>query len=165
MRNLAKVVDRDGSLKLYIGAYKETETKPQDTSGGAEIAMAAGHEAEPTLPGTFVDHDLEQRIRTRSGGPTPDDFDDLLSKRRDSQHLLMSDLTSSAVCLRTGADNEGVIGVRQTGLPDEVAPGLSARFMGIKETAVIDYLVSTYYSAEVLVPDALGVLEDCQGGG
>jgi hypothetical protein len=34
--------------------------------------------------------------------------------------------------------------------------------MGINEKAVINYLVSAYYSAAVLVPDALGVLEDCQ---
>jgi hypothetical protein len=32
--------------------------------------------------------------------------------------------------------------------------------MGIDEKAVISYLVSTYYSAAVLVPDALGILED-----
>jgi len=36
------------------------------------------------------------------------------------------------------------------------------RFMGITEKALINYLVTTYYSAAVLVPDALGVLEDCQ---
>ena len=73
-------------------------------------------------------------------------------------------LTSSVIVMRTGEDNEGVIGLRQTGLPDEVEPGLSARFMGINEKAVMNYLVTTYFSAAVLVPDALGVLEDCQVG-
>lgn len=34
--------------------------------------------------------------------------------------------------------------------------------MGIDDKAVISYLVSAYYSAAVLVPDALGVLENVQ---
>ncbi|AHH94053.1 family 2B encapsulin nanocompartment shell protein [Kutzneria viridogrisea] len=72
--------------------------------------------------------------------------------------------TSSIIAMRTGVDSEGVIGLRQTGLSDEVEPGLSVRFMGISEKAIISYLVSTYYSAAVLVPDALGVLEDVQIG-
>ncbi|AZP22284.1 cyclic nucleotide-binding domain-containing protein [Streptomyces aquilus] len=70
--------------------------------------------------------------------------------------------TSSIIALRTGEKNQGVIGLWQTGLPDEVEPGLSARFMGINEQAVMSYLVSTYYSAAVLVPDALGVMENVQ---
>ncbi|MBC2877011.1 MULTISPECIES: family 2B encapsulin nanocompartment shell protein [Streptomyces] len=70
--------------------------------------------------------------------------------------------TSSIIAMRTGEKNQGVIGLWQTGLPDEVEPGLSARFMGINEQAVASYLVSTYYSAAVLVPDALGVMENVQ---
>jgi CRP-like cAMP-binding protein len=68
--------------------------------------------------------------------------------------------TSSIIAIRTGEDNQGVIGLNQTGLPDEYEPGLNVRFMGIDEKAVISYLVSTYFSAAVLVPDALGVLEN-----
>ena len=64
--------------------------------------------------------------------------------------------------MRTGEDNQGVIGLRQTGLLDEYEPGLSVRFMGINEQAIISYLVSTYYSAAVLLPDALGVMENVQ---
>ncbi|WP_329493327.1 family 2B encapsulin nanocompartment shell protein [Kitasatospora herbaricolor] len=70
--------------------------------------------------------------------------------------------TSSIVAMRTGEDNQGVIGLRQTGLPEEYEPGLSVRFMGIDERSIISYLVSTYYSAAILVPDALGVLENVQ---
>ncbi|WP_069622081.1 family 2B encapsulin nanocompartment shell protein [Streptomyces niveus] len=70
--------------------------------------------------------------------------------------------TSSIIAMRTGEENQGVIGLRQTGLPDEYEPGLSVRFMGISEQAIMSYLVSTYYSAAVLVPDALGVLENVQ---
>ncbi len=36
--------------------------------------------------------------------------------------------------------------------------------MNINEQAVMSYLVSTYYSAAVLVPDALGILEDVEIG-
>ncbi|MFE9609760.1 family 2B encapsulin nanocompartment shell protein [Streptomyces sp. NPDC006012] len=70
--------------------------------------------------------------------------------------------TSSILALRTGEDDQGVIGLYQTGIPDEIEPGLNARFMGINEQAVISYLVSTYFSAAVLVPDALGILENVE---
>ncbi|MEV7617466.1 family 2B encapsulin nanocompartment shell protein [Streptomyces sp. NPDC089799] len=70
--------------------------------------------------------------------------------------------TSSILAMRTGEENQGVIGLRQTGLPEEYEPGLSVRFMGISEQAIMSYLVTTYYSAAVLVPDALGVLENVQ---
>jgi CRP-like cAMP-binding protein len=70
--------------------------------------------------------------------------------------------TSSIIAMRTGEDDQGVIGLYQTGIPDEVEPGLNVRFMGIDEKAIISYLVSNYYSAAVLVPDALGILENVQ---
>ncbi|HET9118619.1 MAG TPA: family 2B encapsulin nanocompartment shell protein [Pseudonocardiaceae bacterium] len=72
--------------------------------------------------------------------------------------------TSSILAMRTGLDDEGVIGLHQTGIPDEVEPGLNVRFMGIDDKAIISYLVSAYYSAAVLVPDALGVLENVEIG-
>jgi len=154
--------------------------------------------------------DLRQRIPTRSGPPTPDDLDELLSRRR-STHVLLAHPraiaafgrectargiypatalfhdqhvpawrgvpllpvnkipvsaagTSSIIALRTGEENQGVIGLNHVGLADELEPGLSVRFMGINEKAVISYLVTTYYSAAVLVPDALGVLESVEVG-
>ncbi|MEU6933482.1 family 2B encapsulin nanocompartment shell protein [Streptomyces sp. NPDC046385] len=70
--------------------------------------------------------------------------------------------TTSIICMRTGESDQGVIGLHQTGLADEIEPGLSARFMGIDDQAISSYLVSTYYSAAVLVPDALGVLENVE---
>ncbi|MET8507064.1 family 2B encapsulin nanocompartment shell protein [Streptomyces sp. NPDC004787] len=72
--------------------------------------------------------------------------------------------TSSIICMRTGESEQGVIGLRRTGLPDEVEPGLSCRFMGIDAQAITSYLVTAYYSAAVLVPDALGVLENVEVG-
>ncbi|MDT0449738.1 family 2B encapsulin nanocompartment shell protein [Streptomyces hesseae] len=73
--------------------------------------------------------------------------------------------TSSILAMRTGESAGGVVGLWQTGIPDEYEPGLNVRFMGINDQAVISYLVSTYFSAAVLVPDALGVLENVQIAG
>jgi hypothetical protein len=161
--------------------------------------------------GLLHNADFKQCIYTRTGPPTPDDFDELLTRRRKPRLLLAhpraiaafgrectsagiypetiqvegqrvnawrgvpilpcnkipisATNTTSVLVLRTGAEDEGVIGLRQTGLPDEVEPGLNARFMGINANAVTSYLVSTYYSVAVLVPDALGVLENVELGG
>ncbi|WP_043476022.1 family 2B encapsulin nanocompartment shell protein [Kitasatospora sp. MBT66] len=158
--------------------------------------------------GLLNNADFAQRIQTHSGPPTPDDLDELLSRRRDPDYLLAhpraiaaigrelnargiyphhvdlggqqvpawrgvpilpcnkipisKDNTSSILVIRTGEDNQGVIGLHQTGLPDEYQPGLSVRFMGIDEKAIISYLVSAYYSAAILVPDAVGVLENVE---
>jgi hypothetical protein len=66
--------------------------------------------------------------------------------------------------MRIGEEDQGVIGLHQTGIPDEYQPGLNVRFMRIDEKGIINYLVSAYYSAAVLVPDALGILEDVEIG-
>lgn len=158
--------------------------------------------------GLLNNADYRQRLTTHAGPPTPDDLDELISRRRGAQYLLAhpraisaigrefnsrglvphtvelhgnhvpswrglpilpcnkipitKENTTSILVLRTGEDNQGVIGLHQTGLPDEYEPGLSVRFMGIDEKAIISYLVSAYYSAAVLVPDALGVLENVE---
>jgi CRP-like cAMP-binding protein len=158
--------------------------------------------------GLLHNADPQQRIRTRTGPPTPDDLDELISMRRSTKAIVahpqaiaafgrectrrgiyptsididgaqlpgwrgipiypcnklpVSDARTSAIlALRTGEDDQGVVGLHQTGLPDEVEPGLNVRFMGINDQAIISYLVSTYYSVAPLVPDALGVLEDVQ---
>ncbi len=158
--------------------------------------------------GLLHNADLRQRIQTHSGPPTPDDLDELLSRRRGSKFFLahpraiaafgrecnkrglyptpidvgghhipawrgvpifpcnkipISDQqTSSILVMRTGEDDQGVVGLHQIGIPDEYQPSLSVRFMGITEQAVIQYLVSAYYSCAVLVPDALGVLENVE---
>ena len=70
--------------------------------------------------------------------------------------------TSSILAMRVGAEAQGVIGLFRDKLPDEREPGLSVRKMGTNEKAVGSYLVSTYYSAAVLIPDALGILENCE---
>jgi CRP-like cAMP-binding protein len=72
--------------------------------------------------------------------------------------------TTSILAMRTGEQDAGVVGLRQTGLPDEYEPGLNVRFRGVSEKGILSYLVSAYYSAAVLVPDALGILENVELG-
>ncbi|MFE9426611.1 family 2B encapsulin nanocompartment shell protein [Kitasatospora sp. NPDC006697] len=158
--------------------------------------------------GLLQNAEYEQRIQTHAGAPTPDDMDELLSRRRGTKFFLahpkaiaafgrecssrglyptpvqvegqtvpawrgvpllscnkipiVDGHTTSILAMRLGEDKQGVIGLHQTGLPDEYQPGLSVRFMGINEKAVISYLVSAYYSAAILVPDAIGVLENVE---
>ncbi|GAA2008070.1 family 2B encapsulin nanocompartment shell protein [Catenulispora subtropica] len=68
--------------------------------------------------------------------------------------------TTSIIAMRLGRTHQGVVGLHQTGIPDEYEPSLNVRFMGITEKAIIQYLVTAYYSAAVLVPDAIGILEN-----
>jgi len=72
--------------------------------------------------------------------------------------------TSSILLMRTGLEKQGVVGLHQTGLPDEVQPGLNVRFMSIDEKAIMSYLVSAYYSAAIMIPDAIGILENVEVG-
>ncbi|BBA96247.1 putative Crp/Fnr family transcriptional regulator [Actinacidiphila reveromycinica] len=72
--------------------------------------------------------------------------------------------TSSIIALRTGEDDQGVVGLHATGIPEEYQPGLNVRFMGVNQAAVISYLVTAYYSMAILVPDAVGILENVQLG-
>jgi CRP-like cAMP-binding protein len=270
--DFAALADQAPALRDAVNRYLDAAGQSQDRHGQAAIELAAGHEGEVELPGTFVDYELtpreydlsvaqtvlqvhsrvadlynepmnqieqqlkltvqalrerqeheminnpefgllhntayDQRIQTHGGPPTPDDFDELLSRRRDSKFFLAHPRTiaafgrecnrrglypesvdvgghripswrgvplfpcnkipingghtSSVLVLRTGEDNQGVVGLHQTGIPDEYEPGLNVRFMGINEKAIISYLVSAYFSVAVLVPDALGVLENVE---
>ncbi|MFE6175463.1 family 2B encapsulin nanocompartment shell protein [Streptomyces sp. NPDC056464] len=72
--------------------------------------------------------------------------------------------TSSIIALRTGEGDQGAIGLYQTGIPEEHQPGLNVRFMGIDANSIIRYLVTAYYSMAILVPDAVGILENAQIG-
>jgi hypothetical protein len=68
--------------------------------------------------------------------------------------------------MRVGEERQGVVGLHQPGLPDEIpgSPSLSVRFMGINQTAVASYLLTLYSSVAVMTDDALGVLEDVEVG-
>lgn len=72
--------------------------------------------------------------------------------------------TTSIMLMRVGEKNQGVVGLHHRGIPDEIEPSLSVRFMGINEKAIISYLVSLYYSCAVQIPDALGILENVEIG-
>ena len=160
--------------------------------------------------GLLHNADLSQRIFTRSGPPTPDDLDELLSRRRKSRFFLAHPRTiaafrrectkrglypanvplegstvqtwrgvpilpcdkipvtegntSSIIVVRTGVEDQGVIGLHALNIDDEVQPSMNVRFMGIDDHAILSYLVSVYFSVAVLVPDALGVLENVEIG-
>jgi len=269
---LRELLGRSETLRTQLASHAARRAMPTNKKGEAEISLAAGHEGEADLPGTFVDYELrpreyqlsvaqtvlrvhsrvadlyndpmnqteqqlrltvealkerqehelvnnpqfgllanaahEQRIHTHSGPPTPDDMDELLSMRRSTKFFLAHPKaiaafgrectkrgvyptsgvvdgnrvfawrdvpiypcskipvtdghTTSILAMRTGQDEQGVVGLHQTGLPDEFEPGLNVRFMGIDDKAIISYLVSAYYSAAILVPDALGVLENVE---
>ncbi|MFD0469158.1 family 2B encapsulin nanocompartment shell protein [Nonomuraea thailandensis] len=70
--------------------------------------------------------------------------------------------TSTILVMRTGEEDQGVVGLYQSGVPGGREPGLSVKFTGIDARAVASYQVSAYYSAAVLVPDALGALENVE---
>jgi hypothetical protein len=70
--------------------------------------------------------------------------------------------TTSILALRLGEEHQGVIGLRPGKLPDQYEPGVNVRFMGINEKAILRYLVSAYHSVAVLIPDALGILENVE---
>ena len=71
---------------------------------------------------------------------------------------------TNILLLRTGEKKQGVVGLFQPGLPGEVSPSLSVRFMGINRKAVASYLISLYCSVAILIEDALGVLENVNVG-
>jgi len=265
---------RSSDLAGHLERHQSLRSRAANHRGEAEIALAAGHSGETSLPGTFADYDASpreyelsiaqtilrvhtrvadlysepmdqaeqqlrlavgelrerqeaelllnrsfglltnaaasQRLHTRNGPPTPADLDELLCRRRKTRFFLahpraiaafgrecsrrgvypdsvVVDGTrvsawrgvpvlpcpkiplsahgvTSILAMRTGEADAGVIGLHQTGLPDEREPGLSVRPRGIDAKGIMSYLVSAYYSAAILVPDALGVLDNVEVG-
>ena len=72
--------------------------------------------------------------------------------------------TTSILLVRVGEADQGVVGLHQTGIPGEIQPSLSARFMGTDTLGVSSYLLSLYSSLAVLTDDAVGVLENVEVG-
>ena len=72
--------------------------------------------------------------------------------------------TTSILLVRVGEADQGVVGLHQTGIPGEIQPSLSARFMGTDTLGVSSYLLSLYSSCAVLTDDAIGVLENVEVG-
>jgi len=71
---------------------------------------------------------------------------------------------SNIILVRTGEKKRGVVGLFQPGVPGEVSPSLSVRWMGINDRGAASYLVSLYCSAAVLAHDAIAVLENVDLG-
>jgi hypothetical protein len=71
---------------------------------------------------------------------------------------------TNILLIRSGENKRGVVGLYQTGLPNEQSRGLSVRFRGINDAGVASYLLSLYCSAAILADDALAVLEDVEVG-
>ncbi|MDR2112278.1 MAG: hypothetical protein LBQ62_04130 [Candidatus Accumulibacter sp.] len=69
---------------------------------------------------------------------------------------------TNILLLRTGEQKQGVVGLFQPGVPGEIAPSLSVRFMGIDRKAIASYLISLYCSAAVLTDDAIAVLRNVE---
>jgi CRP-like cAMP-binding protein len=88
--------------------------------------------------------------------------DKLEIKSRYGEHRGLG--TTSILLVRTGEADQGVVGLHQTGIPGEIQPGLSARFMGTDTLGVSSYLLSLYSSCAVLTDDAIGVLENVEVG-
>lgn len=72
-------------------------------------------------------------------------------------------LVTDILLLRLGED-QGVVGLHPAALKSERTPGLSVVFNGIDTQGIAHYLISAYFGAAVLSPDALGVLENVEVG-
>ncbi|MCL2429174.1 MAG: hypothetical protein FWD12_08085 [Alphaproteobacteria bacterium] len=86
-----------------------------------------------------------------------------------SDKLKITDATNGTgkttiLLMRTGEKKQGVVGLFQPGVPGEVTPSLSVRFMGINRKAIASYLISLYCSSAILMDDAVGVLENVEVG-
>ena len=59
-----------------------------------------------------------------------------------------------------------MVGLHTSGLPGEPEglPGMSVRLMNINNRAVASYLLTLYFSAAVLIDDAIAVLEGVEVG-
>jgi CRP-like cAMP-binding protein len=72
--------------------------------------------------------------------------------------------TTSIILVRTGEQEQGVVGLHQTGISGEIAPSLSARLMSFDKYAVASYLLTKYFSLASLTDDAIAVLENVEVG-
>ena len=194
---------------LYNSPFNQTEEQVRLTV--EELREAQENEMINNKEfGLLHNVDFRQIVQTESGPPTPNDMDELLSRRRKTQFIFahpraiaaftrectkrgvypdtvevdgkqtigwrgvpilacnklkVENGVTSIIAMRTGEENQGVVGLYQMGLPDEIESSMSVRFMGIDEKAIISYLITNYFSVAVLVPDALGVMENVEVGG
>lgn len=72
--------------------------------------------------------------------------------------------TTSILLLRVGEADQGVVGLQKAGVTGEVEPGLSVRYMGTNEHSIASHLVTRYFSACVLIDDAIARLDNVSVG-
>lgn len=160
------------------------------------------------------------KVRSRSGSPTPDDMDELLTKvwkkpafflahpsaiaafgrectrrgvppvavnlygspfitwrgvplvpcdkllvNNHAHHHNMKGGKSNILLMRVGETEQGVVGLHQPGVPDEMdIPSLSVKLGGIDNSGIASYILSLYFSVASLAEDALGMLENVEVG-
>lgn len=190
-------------VRLTVDAVKEREE--WELINNPEFGLL--HEVKPGY-----------RIPTRSGPPTPDDLDELLTlvwkkpafflahpkaiaafareatrrgvppvivhlfgspfitwrgvplvpsdKLEINGHSAYEDAvgTTSILLLRVGEADQGVVGLQKAGVTGEVEPGLSVRYMGTNDHSIASHLVTRYFSASVLIDDAIARLDNVQVG-
>lgn len=184
-------------VRLVVDAVKEREE--WEILNNREFGLL--HEVNPRY-----------QVTTRSGPPTPDDLDELLSlvwkkpaffiahpraiaafgreaTRRGVPpvvvHLFGSPFitwrgvplvpsdkvpitvdphtgaaSSQILLLRVGEGEQGVVGLQKSGVTGEVEAGLSVRYSGTNEHSIASHLVTRYFSAAVLVEDAIARLDN-----
>lgn len=72
--------------------------------------------------------------------------------------------TTEILLMRVGEETRGVVGLRPSGVPDEIEPGLAMRNMGVDAKGITSYLMTAYFNAAVLVEDAIAVLQNVEVG-
>src|SRR5678816_1823377 len=63
-----------------------------------------------------------------------------------SDKLHVAGKKTDILLMRTGEKKRGVVGLFQPGIPGEVSPSLSIKFMGINQKGAASYLISLYLS-------------------
>ncbi|MFG2137903.1 hypothetical protein [Streptomyces sp. NPDC048650] len=119
----------------------------RDAAIGRELNVRGLHPGHADLGG--------QQAPTRRGVPIP--FCNKIPISRES--------TGSILAVRIGEDDQGALGLRWSGLPEEPGayePGLSPHFVDSSERATFSYLVTRYSSATIVVPGAIRVPESVQ---
>jgi len=79
-----------------------------------------------------------------------------------SDKLGIKDGQTPMLLMRVGEQVQGVIGLHQDDIGDQMLPSLVIRFMGLAPEGKATYLVTNYFAAAALSDDALGILENAR---
>lgn len=82
-----------------------------------------------------------------------------------AHHYNMTSGKTNILLMRVGEKEQGVVGLHQPGVPDEMdTPSLSVKLGGIDNRGIASYIMSLYFSIAVLADDAIGMLENVEVG-